>query len=140
MSADLLSWLRSVIEGDKAVAEALPHGPWRVEMSERRYPQQISNAQAILIAETTTGPEHEPVIANYIALHDPRDTIARCDAELAILDQVLPEVRRVAIRLAEEFGGMWPDDMLTSSETLLLTTLASGYRHREGFNPAWLES
>lgn len=84
---EMLAWLRAAIERDKAAAEALPHGPWHVELGRRGYPQRISNAEPILIAETYTGPEHAPDIAEHICRHDPRDTIARCEAELKILDR-----------------------------------------------------
>lgn len=134
-SDDMLSWLRSTIEGDRVAAEKLVsranarQGAWSFDN------MQVRDEAGHLVVKHTWPDEGE-----HIALHDPRDTIARCEAELDILDQVLPEVRRISVRLAEEFGGIWPGGMLTSSEKMLLTTLAKGYRHRPGFRPEWVEA
>lgn len=151
-SDDMLSWLKATIEGDKAAAEKAASGEhdgvaltgcWTHTDGYRAVFQEgcASGADGIVggscgccFPDATGRPED----LAHIALHDPRDTIARCEAELEILDQVLPEVRRIAVRLAEEFGGICPDDWLSPSEKMLLKTLARGYRNRAGWNPDWV--
>lgn len=152
-SDEMLSWLRTTIEGDRAAAEAAGSQEWVLGKEGQQLYLAPANADpepwhAEWIAEWTYVVDHcchperwdecDTAKQEHIALHDPRDTIARCEAELSVLDRVLPEVRRVAVRLAEEFGGIWPDGKLTSSETMLLKTLASGYRYREGFKSEWM--
>ncbi|MFI7644100.1 hypothetical protein [Nonomuraea sp. NPDC049400] len=49
-------------------AENAPHGPWHWEGT---YPQRISNAAAIVVADTFTGPEVPPYGAEWITLVSP---------------------------------------------------------------------
>lgn len=152
MTDGLLSWLRSTIEGDKADASTLPHGPW---YREGVYPQRISNAEAILIAETCTNPSWRPDIADHIIRHDPRDTIARCEAELAELDAIeaIPHQRVIddewfsCSQARDEYGGLScyndarrgePCDCGRDAFVDRMTRAkVYGYRHRSGYRPEW---
>jgi len=134
--SEMISWLRSTIEGDKAAARTLPHGPWH---REGVYPQEISNAEAIVIAATYTNPSFPPDIADHIIRHDPQDTIARCESELALLDKVDEAGRGLKEALAEEDK---MDVLLFTAALgafmLAAKALAKGRRHRPGFNPEWV--
>lgn len=128
---DMLSWLRKVIEGDRAVAEENLGEVWTaVDDRDEGFFIEIEDAGSLgkACGCCITGTLAE-VEAKHIALHDPRDTIARCEAELELLDRcerviANPEAYdETAEELAED----------------VIRRFASGYRHREGFNPDWLE-
>jgi hypothetical protein len=113
--SDLLSWLRSTIEGDKAAA------------SEAAAPRKGQEVDLV-----------------HIAIHDPRDTIARCDAELKILDMHTPVdgFRSVEYRQLKDPGLVcevccfdWDGPLIGKFPCDTLIALADGRRHREGFNP-----
>ena len=73
MSEDgLVPWLRAQVEADKAAASAAGRRI-RVHQPEPWY-------------EADDNRFEWPEDAAHIAIHDPRDTIARCEAELAVLD------------------------------------------------------
>ena len=48
----------------KARADAVPKGPWVIEGD---YPQSVTNAEALVIAECFEGPQWPPSIAEFIA-------------------------------------------------------------------------
>jgi len=73
--------------------------------------------------------------AAHIALNDPQDTIARCEAELAILDEHYPQDRGESIPGAD-CGICWHVGVPGASEPYPCRTvrlLASGYKHRPGY-------
>jgi hypothetical protein len=147
---DLISWLRSTIEGDLAAAKAADEaspGPWvntgqggdgdawqiHGGPSEKLEPDWDAPGvplKPVPIRVATLnyddgGGVWEREAADHIVLQQPRDTIARCEAELRILD------------LAEEDArGYSPDYWLALR--LVVDEIASGYRHRPSFNPSWL--
>lgn len=125
----MVEWLRSQILARKAVAEAATKGEW-----------DSDDGGSIHVGH----PTHVVVdwIVNdedlaHVLLQQPQDTIDRCDADLAILDRVVPAVHRSEVVVAEEFGGLWPEGEPTRVETLLVRLLAFGYRRRPGWNPDW---
>ncbi|MFF0864180.1 DUF6221 family protein [Nonomuraea sp. NPDC003560] len=158
MSADLLSWLRSVIEGDKAAAIAADKaspGPWvnrgqagegsawqihgaLTDDSETEWDEERQDVVNIGIRVATLnysdgGGVWEREAADHIVLQQPRDTIARCTAELALLDEH-PEA-------AGTYLPNWAGRCQGCGERTPCTTvklLASGRRHRPGFNPEWV--
>jgi len=78
----------------------------------------------------------------HIALHDPRDTIARCEAELALLDKLMPVLRQLGeIAYGEGQGAEHPDQpgeyIAEEAAEYLVELLAAGYRHRPGFKAEW---
>lgn len=92
MSDDLLLWLRATIEGDKAAAEKVRAEVWTAYEE----PWEKGESAMIKVGESgrdgyscgccTTG-SLDPDRAAHMAIHDPRDTIARCEADLALLDE-----------------------------------------------------
>lgn len=68
-------------------------------------------------------------VAHFIADCDPQDVIARCEAELAILD------------LYEKQDGLAGENAMEEDRVWVLAPvaglLASGYRHREGYAEHW---
>lgn len=67
----------------------------------------------------------------HVGANDPRDTIARCEAELALLDELLPELESAEEVIRAEWNA-GPD--LSGA---LIRTLLAAYQHRPGYNPAW---
>lgn len=132
---DMLSWLRSTIEGDKAVAEENLGEAWTAA-DDRDGGFFINMEDAGSFGKACgcciTGTLCE-VEAKHIALHDPRDTIARCEAELKLLDDFIGQVDALDWIAYSEGQGS-PGE--TSAH--LLRLMASGYRHRPGFNPDWV--
>jgi hypothetical protein len=87
----LVPWLRRVIGHDQAAARDL------IE-SEAAAPVWYEMTSGVLV---TGPPEHDDTwsgtfaigdsrITRFIAEHDPRDTIARCESELSVLDEHQP--------------------------------------------------
>lgn len=111
-------WLRAVIEGDKALGEA------------------VQDPAAIgLGAEFVDNCDYAEA-AEYIRRHDIRDTIARCEAESKLLDLHRPN-RYGNCRACD------PDSCgCTGSEDYpcaTVRTILSGYCHRYGFNTEWVD-
>lgn len=99
--SELIAWLRSTIEGDKAAEEKLI-------------------ARANRLGHTVLQ-----------GAHSPQETIARCEAELFILD---------CHEGSHECSG--PDDnclwILDGHFCPTVLALACARRHRPGFNPEWV--
>jgi hypothetical protein len=120
--SDLLSWLRSTIEGDKAAAEAAQPGPWHIGNAVD--PTRTCNVHTFPGARGVAD-DLQWLDAEHIVRHDPTGTIARCTAELELLDLHKPQQR-----YCFTCGGYAP--------CLTLRLLASSRRHRPGFNPEWV--
>jgi hypothetical protein len=131
--SDLISWLRFTIEGDKAVAEALDGETWSAVKGSGDWHIQTSQGQSFG-GDVEYG-ELDPNEADHIQRHDPRGTIARCEAELALLDEMIPTIEELDyIAMSEGLGSM----AFGEPVALLLRLMVSGYRHRPGFHPSWL--
>lgn len=72
-------------------AQAAARGPWHVEpLGAKGYPQRVSNAQAIVIAQTYTSPVVSPVHAQYIATLHPGVALLIADSwekAAAVMDE-----------------------------------------------------
>ena len=82
----LVAWLRSAILARKAVAEAATAAPWEAEGDDPTDNEVwigLDDGSAIRLV-VLHGPESRQNML-HVAANDPRDTIARCEAELAIL-------------------------------------------------------
>ena len=138
MPADLTAWLRATIEGDKAKAEAVADGsaPW-VGRWEAEGNVALRTYNGHVLAHLR-GIPFKAGLLDHIALHDPRDTIARCEAELELLDLHKPGEygECVTCHVGAQSCGCcgWGD---FPCDTVQL--LARGYRHRPGFKPSWLD-
>ena len=156
-----VAWLRSAILERKARAQAASEGPW--DTSEvtpawagfRENPLAPANVACVQDGQDYTlfvalqfgqPPDLDEANAAHMALNDPQDTIARCEAELAILDlyeRTLAIVRApVDLKaLATEkpvIREMRARDYLDAErESCVLREvvrlLAGGYKHRPGF-------
>lgn len=110
-------WLRSAIEGDKATAEAV------------RDPSEISVGAEFV--------DHcgSDEAAEYIRRHDPRDAIARCEADLKVLDLHGPNRYGYCLTCdPDSCGCVGSGDYPCAT----VCTILAGYRHREGFKPEWV--
>jgi len=88
MSSDeeeAVAWLRAAIEARKAVAKlaAREGGTWTQD-DPVRYPGNIASLGGQVTYDEGSPDEYQ---AAHIALNDPQDTIVRCEAELAILNE-----------------------------------------------------
>ena len=157
-------WLRAQIEARKAqaVAAASVAGPdWHCD---RFWPEDGSTATTMILsaagsplADTLRRDDEE--MAPHIAANDPQDTIARCDAELAILETHYILHREDRSEAYEEFsviphpgaggcdfgcvtchyrgmGGVWG-----KGYCLTVRLLAGGYRYWPGYREEdWKQS
>lgn len=131
MSASpMIAWLRATIEGDKVAAEALDGEVWTAVKAQGDWHIQTSQDQTF--GGDVRWGELDPREAALIAAHDPRDTIARCEAKLKLLNDLLPDLESADGAIS----GEWNDS--SSLAETLVATLAEGYRHREGFKPEWV--
>lgn len=152
---EAVMWLRATIEGDLVVAKAAcglvyvdddwtvqgpGSGRWELaEADDRPQVWQADGQREWVATDRGTEPEEyeelDPAHAAHIVRHDPRDTIARSEADLKLLDMHGPN-RYGCCRACD------PDSCgCTGSEDYpcaTVRTLLSGYRHREGFKPEWV--
>lgn len=77
----------------------------------------------------------------HIALNDPQDVIARCEAELAILD-LHDQTRAIAVAAQLPHGELRIQDYMDAQRELCalveaVRLLAGGYRHWPGYAEVW---
>lgn len=155
MTEDMLSWLRREVEADKAAAEtaeAVSPGPW-VNTGQDGYGgawqihgaptgetkpnwENLNGPEIPILSQVATlnyddgGGVWEREAADHIVLQQPLDTIARCTAELALLDDYAEAKAYYDKHLsapAGELHGLYS----------AIKRIASGYQHRPGYSPAW---
>ena len=75
-------------------------------------------------------------VTRFIAGNDPRSVIARCEAELAILDACSPDS---SMEAALEIGDISTEQYVTevAAGARIVRLLASGYKHRRGYREEW---
>lgn len=160
--SEMLSWLRSVIEYDKALAQVAGYsvrygvrytGHWTYTLGDDLVYQDgsrvpggsgIVGRSCSCCGPAALGHPHDLM---HVATHDPRDTIARCTAELALLDlhkivsvtgwgyrEWAPKAKPYGCELCHENNGL----IMGAGYCDTLTLLASARRHREGFKPEWV--
>jgi hypothetical protein len=151
--AGMADWLRVTIEARRATAQAALHGGegrWEQEDADRR-PGLIVDERGEVVTYDEGSPTDEQTA--HITDNDPRDTIARCEADLAILDEhaAVPDHGRFSDNppgLCDDHCGCEDRDQVCRScrnyagdpreapcRTVVL--LASGYRHWSGYKPGW---
>lgn len=127
--SDIASWLRATIEGDKADALNVSDGPYKPETwTAAQYTDGNRGWEVAGQLSHVVGGAFEKDAA-HMARHDPRDTVARCDAELAILD-------RYDELLARGQTNVMDEDRIWLAQGFVCL-LASGYRNRDGWKDAW---
>jgi hypothetical protein len=127
---EAVAWLRAQAEGDKRMAEGLASygsGAWSaVKNDDLDYTIRDDGAPTLALADSW-----REDAAHWIALHDPRDEIADCEAKLALIDELV-DLRIVGIA--------YPDETGPEGAKVMLGILASAYRHREGYAEHWAAS
>lgn len=131
---DPVAWLRAQVEARKALAEAATQVPWEPEgddLTDDEVWIDVDGEQWRHVI--CRGPQsHENML--HVALNDPRDVIARCEAELAILDEHGPD---------DTFG---PDDVCCCAcgdrpqvpfPCRTVRVLLGAYKHQPGFKAEW---
>ncbi|MBB6556179.1 DUF6221 family protein [Nonomuraea rubra] len=147
---ELLSWLRATINAELEVAKAADEvapGPWvntgqdgdgdawqvhGAPTGETEWNYELEGEVPVLLRVATLnyddgGGVWEREAADHIVLQQPRDTIARCEAELAL----------IARCEGPDEPGTTPDFWWGMREAIDM--LVVGYRHRPGFKPEWGE-
>lgn len=128
----MVEWLRRTIEGDKAAAEAATPGPWEAVVDDHGRGEVDASVWSddlgyYITEKVSSGDRHREDGA-HIATHDPRDTISRCEAELALLD-LYAEVQHM------DYEDTEPEYACGRAVGLgeAVRLLTSGYRHRDGW-------
>lgn len=129
MSDDLAVWLRRQIEARRALA---------------RDTTSLGNAEVwteptsgVLVTGDGSEAGHwdgtwamgDSTLTRLMAANDPHDTIARCEAELAILDLYEEQAAKAGMNSMEE-DRTW---MLWR----VISLLGAGYRHRPDYREEW---
>jgi hypothetical protein len=131
VTGDMTAWLRAQVEADKAAAElaAREGSQWKQD-DPQHYPGAISSLGGPVVYDEGAPDEHQ---AAHIVIHDPRDKIADCDAKLRLLDEYEARENDVVLMLGPECERQrqW------SGLRLAVRLLASGYRHRDGWQEGW---
>ena len=153
---ELTDWLRSTIKDDLDAAKDLEAASWRVASWAREHPDGGGDERIALVDDS----EHRKLIVftwpgahvtedelEHMARHDPRDTIARCQAELAELDE-LAALPHYAWDDRPEYGcPMFAPDLFVDPACScgrdafvdrMTRTKANGYRHRPGWQEGWV--
>ena len=165
MTADqqMVAWLRFQILARKAAAEAATEGPWEVTGQDGlddawQIYGGVDKNGGTLVDWNSGEPVEVPVRhrvatlnyedgggvwrredADHIVLNQPRDTIARCEAELRILNDYDDFARVAADHPSPPGDPSWAE---LSAGILgdVIGDLAYAYRHRPGFDSSWFIS
>ena len=141
-----VAWLRKQIEAREAAARAVKDGsdPWDGQWQARdRHALETYNGWVIALApgirdsrdpSSVAAAEFPPGVVEHIAANDPRDVIARCEAELAMLDEH-PPCADDATHCARcrnwlyEVQAPWP--------CTTISLVFGAYRQRPGYREDW---
>ncbi len=165
-SEELAAWLRAAILARTATAEAATQAPWESEGDDPTDDEVwigLDDDSAIRLVILRGPGSHENML--HVAANDPQDTIARCEAELAILDEHAPVADYPPESIAEHRARGWQEFQLTMMAEMVycdrchtavddaredeeqcagviypcktVRLLASGYRHWPGYREEW---
>jgi hypothetical protein len=126
---EAVAWVRQQVEFDRNLAAHQIPGPWRwwPMRGQRSFVgHEDDDAHGVPRVADCSG-EHPT--AWHIALHDPLDVTADCDAKLAILDLHEEQSAKAGENAMEE------DRTWTLGRAVRL--LASGYQFRDGYAEHW---
>ncbi|WP_327584648.1 DUF6221 family protein [Nonomuraea sp. NBC_00507] len=142
----MIGWLRTQIEADRATADEAGARTWRYVPTLNAEGKPTAHGLDLdeLLIITDVGPQDDallqPAEAIRIALHDPADVLARCEAELALLDAHDPkggDGLHCPVFIEQTVDPASPyQPAVPPCRTLRL--LAYGYRHRPGWDAAWV--
>ena len=153
-SEDPVAWLRAQVEARRAAAEAATPGPWEFEGDDPADDELFTVYDGVVdLMGVTVAFTRDRQVANgqHMALNDPVDVIARCEAELAILDQHQPvsvaEGEFVVKRWQEcqecgpnnDLSGVYavPGEGESFWPCQTLRVLLGAYKHQPGFKAEW---
>lgn len=127
--SDLVTWLHAQIEEQKSSAFAAWSGPWMPDPD--GYVVVDDEGQHVADGFSLSNRQLRATVV-HIALNNPVNVIARCDAELAILG-----LHHERAGSCDHCGGLpgYETDSEWPCQTLAL--LASGYQHLLGFKEHW---
>lgn len=124
----MIAWVRGQIEADKAAAEKAYGMSWIAD-------DVIEDGAVWILSEDMHLGQIEPASASHVARHDPRDVIARCDSDLAIIDAHSRTPHRCPLPVVTSADGqLWAED---EGPCYTLRLLAQGYQHRDGYRAEW---
>lgn len=128
---EMVTWLCAEIEADKRAASAkVIRLRWTADPE-----SWVAGATGIVNEQ---GTPVAAVIGDYAARHilrqQPLDTIARCDAELAILRERDAAATMFGGARDHDGGGVWGGLRALDHAVRLL---AYGYRYRDGYRQEW---
>ena len=135
--AEAVAWLRKQIGQRRYLAERT------VEIGNAAEWTELSSGVLMTIAPDTpqdnwdgVHPLGDSSLTRLMEANDPQDTIARCEAELAILDACLPDV---AMDEAVDNGDISAEEYASTEAmgAVIIRLLAAGYRHRGGYARFW---
>jgi len=140
LTTDMLSWTRQQIETRKALAEAASGESWTarrvMDVGYMVADEDGGNAVARLWVEMSDLVDgfHSVGVnpldtSKHIAFNDPRQLIADCEADLAILDDHDGSHECASV----EDNCMW----ILDGDCPTVRRIASRYRHRAGYLPEW---
>lgn len=151
--SEMAEWLRQVIEDDMAAATLMAvylPPPW--DLYDWGWMAHVVADGPYFRDVTRDVPCPGSVIA-HITRHDPRDTITRCEADLALLNDLLAEKHVVCddqyytcAAATRERDGRDPDENRIGGRCdcgrddrveRRLRLLASGRRHSDGYKQDW---
>jgi Family of unknown function (DUF6221) len=143
--SEALAWLREQIEGDESAARGLADlgsGHW-IAVKNAGLDWTVHDALGGMLQAPSMADCWGEAPAQFIAGNDPQDVIARCEAELAILDRHSPVTAAYGpMERLPCCGACSPDEDMTYATSWPCGTvldLASGYRHRPGYAEHWGE-
>ena len=128
--AEVVEWLRSQIIADKEAAEAASKGEW---VSDDGGSIHVGHPTNVVVDWILNDEDLDHVLRQ-----QPRDTIARCEADLAILDE--HEIhdsgfgQSCTVCFEEGRDGA---DVPVEAPCRTVRLLAYGRRYRPGWNPDW---
>ncbi|MDT0302875.1 DUF6221 family protein [Streptomonospora wellingtoniae] len=138
----MVAWLREQWDADEKAARAATPGPWAASGH-----SLITAEDMVEDIEFADIPRRD---AAHVARHDPADTLARIEAERAILEQYEQARKAASDHWLQHRGSsgdtssllltmMHEHDAIVSTLEHALRALASGYRHRAGWQEGWVQ-
>lgn len=133
---EAVKWLRRRIEERRALARhAIESEAAAAEWHEMTSGVLVTGPATVDDAWDGVHPIGDSRLTRFMAANDPQDTIARCEAELGILDaHDRPEHYCPLPVLPSVHGQLWTPE---EGPCWTVRLLASGYRHQAGYAETW---
>jgi hypothetical protein len=125
---EIVAWVRPLIGARKATAEAATQKEWVYEAGAIHRGHHMDEVVDWV---------YEDADAEHIVLNQPRDTIAQCEADLALLDRCELVIRSNELRDKDEDGTRISNPTARKLARYTIRALASGYRNRDGWKDEW---